>query len=205
MTILNLKESLSDKCRQYYIDQQEIDSMHPLEGGSDHIFCAALCLIKERHDRYDLVNLVNYLLHKIHTDGSLIGKTIRHKHPIYTDQIETGKIVGVSIHGFNVMDGKYITRMVSFSEVKEIILRDNTNRLTAGDSLQFCQPNYEHQIKSLTDDLQKTSNLKTALIYCVGIGHTNGRIIEIIGELITEEEQLNQRIEELIQKQEKES
>ncbi len=67
----NLKDELSKKAMPFYIDQNEIKKFHPLnnnfENAIDGIFEAATWLVSERHEKYDLVDLVNALLHKLHT------------------------------------------------------------------------------------------------------------------------------------------
>ena len=67
----DLRHLLSKKefKKYYYITQEEIDKYHPLylENRDEHsIMETAMILVSERYEKYELVDLVNYLLHKIH-------------------------------------------------------------------------------------------------------------------------------------------
>ncbi len=71
----NYKETLIDD--SYYISQREIEDYHPLgsKNAKHHrIYETAAILVSERHDKYELVDLVNVLLRRIHGKEVTNGK-----------------------------------------------------------------------------------------------------------------------------------
>lgn len=65
----NLKKSLSKNAVPYYVHQDAVVSRHPVMSDNPehhHIYEAAGVMVSERHDKGDLVELVNCLLRLIH-------------------------------------------------------------------------------------------------------------------------------------------
>lgn len=67
---------------------------------------------------------------------------------------------------------------------------------------EVCQPDYESLVSGVKDQIAKCNNLKNALLNYVGKQHVSGRVAEMIGELVTEERQLNARLDAYIAEQE---
>jgi len=63
--MINLKEKLSEGALKYYISEEEIQKMHPLEVDSHEIYEAAMWMVSERNDKYELVDLVHALLYML--------------------------------------------------------------------------------------------------------------------------------------------
>ena len=62
----DLKYMLAPYSKTFYIAQDEIEKFRPTRAGRYDLHGAATIMVSERHDKYDLVDLVNALLHKIH-------------------------------------------------------------------------------------------------------------------------------------------
>ena len=70
-----------------------------------------------------------------------------------------------------------------------------------GKTADICKPDYEKQIRDLKERLGKVLNLKDALFDYVGIGRTYGKLAEMIGELVSEQRFIENRIVRLIEQQ----
>lgn len=61
----NLKFMLKDSEQGNYISEDEINLSHPLKTKRYDLHNLAMTLVSERHEKADLVMLVNHLLYKI--------------------------------------------------------------------------------------------------------------------------------------------
>lgn len=68
--VQDLSRSLNEQAKKYYITQDEITSLHPTvnsmhdgKWGYD-IYEAALVMVSERYEKYDLVDLVSAIITK---------------------------------------------------------------------------------------------------------------------------------------------
>lgn len=69
-----------------------------------------------------------------------------------------------------------------------------------------CKPDYEKQINQAKEKLSKAVNLKVALFDYIGNSHqVRDKLAEMIGELVWEERTLINRIDGLIEDQEKDN
>jgi len=68
---------------------------------------------------------------------------------------------------------------------------------------QECQPNYEQLIESAKHRLDKCNDLLQAIYNYTGDIKVQGTLAEMIGELVTEQRSLEQRINQLMDQMEK--
>ena len=81
-------------------------------------------------------------------------------------------------------------------------LRDSPSETGAN---QKCKPNYEHMIKVANAKLTKNVGLREAIFAYAGNVRLRKKMAELVGELYSEQRQLEVKISDLIKEQEKDS
>ena len=74
-----------------------------------------------------------------------------------------------------------------------------------GKSLQECKPDYEKLILSARESLRKNKSFQDAVFEYMGDIRLNGKMAELVGELVSESRQLKARIDSLIKAHEGET
>ena len=86
---------------------------------------------------------------------------------------------------------------------KEIKMLDNYPQ-ELGSSAKECKPDFEQLILSARNSLGKNQNFQDAIFLYLGDIRLNGKMAELLGELVSESRQIKSRIDSLIKQQEKE-
>ena len=73
-----------------------------------------------------------------------------------------------------------------------------------GGSAKECKPDFEKMILSASDNLEKNLRFQDAIFGYVGNVRLDGKMAELVGELVSESRQIKSRIDNLIKQQEKE-
>ena len=85
---------------------------------------------------------------------------------------------------------------------------DNNYPQELGSSGSFaakeCKPDFEQMILSARNSLEKNQNFQDAMFLYLGDVRLNGKMAELLGELVSESRQIKSRIDSLIKQQEKE-
>ena len=85
---------------------------------------------------------------------------------------------------------------------------DNNYPQELGNSGSFaakeCKPDFEQMILSARNSLGKNQNFQDAIFLYLGDVRLNGKMAELLGELVSESRQIKSRIDSLIKQQEKE-
>jgi len=68
-----------------------------------------------------------------------------------------------------------------------------------------CKPDYEHMIKTANAKLTKNVGLREAVFVYAGNVRLRNKMAELVGELYSEQRQLESKISSLIKEQEKDS
>ena len=86
---------------------------------------------------------------------------------------------------------------------KEIKMLDNYPQQIYS-SEKECKPDFEQMILSVSGDLEKNLRFQDAIFGYVGNVRLDGKMAELVGELVSESRQIKSRIDNLIKQQEKE-
>ena len=73
-----------------------------------------------------------------------------------------------------------------------------------GSMAKECKPDFEQLILSARNSLGKNQNFQDAIFLYLGDIRLNGKMAELLGELVSESRQIKSRIDNLIKHQEKE-
>ena len=87
---------------------------------------------------------------------------------------------------------------------KEIKMLDDNYHQGLGSSAKECKPDFEQMILSARNSLGKNQNFQDAMFLYLGDVRLNGKMAELLGELVSESRQIKSRIDSFIKQQEKE-
>ena len=86
---------------------------------------------------------------------------------------------------------------------RKIKMLDNYHQ-EIGSMAKECKPDFEQLILSARNSLGKNQNFQDAIFLYLGDIRLNGKMAELLGELVSESRQIKSRIDSLIKQQEKE-